>query len=519
LPIPNPESRIPALDDLRDTWQTLGREDPLWAVLSHADKRGNRWRADEFLETGRAEIAAHMQVLDALGVPAEKKLALDFGCGAGRLTRALAARFEHAIGVDVSGSMIEAARALNADVGNAMFVENASPRLATIADASVDLVYSNMTLQHIPPELALGYVDEFYRVLAPGGVALFHFVAGTDESLRGRLYERMSNRWMNPLRRVAWRRSAVFEMHSLDEDVMRERLARVPTHVLINATHDASAGPGWRGRRWYVVNREEMPVSVAMDGYSIEARRSDAHIGAALIEGRGHDAHVGEALQNALVPGATFVDVGANIGVFTALGARLVGDEGRVIAIEPIARNRVLIERTLRRNGFDNVRVIAAAASDGGGEIALRTHPSTSNSATEAAAGERLRSAGGAVERVATVALDDALADLDRIDVVKIDVGGMEPLVVRGMRRIIARFHPTLIVEFHPWAIERASGESADAFLDALAPRYARIDVLHRDGSREACANAADVMRAWRAFNERIGLDGLAPIDVEFRAH
>jgi FkbM family methyltransferase len=518
LPIPNPESRIPALDHLRETWQTLGREDPLWAVLSHADKRGNRWRADEFLETGRAEIAAHMQVLDALGIPAERRLALDFGCGAGRLTRALAPQFDRAIGVDVSNSMIAAARALNNDIDNVSFVENASPQLATIADGCVDLVYSNMTLQHIPTELALDYIDEFYRVLAPGGVALFHFVAGTDESLRGRLYERMSNRWMNPLRRIAWRRSAVFEMHSLDENVMRERLAQFPMLELINATHDASAGPGWRGRRWYVVNRDEMPIGVAMDGYSIEARRSDVHIGAALIEGRGHDAHVAKALEAALSHGATFVDVGANIGIFTALGARLVGVEGRVIAIEPIARNRALIDRTIARNGFENVRVIAAAASDRAGEIELRTHPSTSNSATLPAAGERLRSEGGAAARVATIALDDALGDLDRVDVVKIDVEGMEPRVVRGMQRLIARFRPMLIVEFHPWAIERASGESADVFLDELAPYYAHIDVLHRDGTRESCADAAAVMRAWRAFNERIGLDGLAPLDIELRA-
>src|ERR1700759_3815602 len=109
---------------------------------------------------------------------------------------------------------------------------------------------------------------------------------------------------------------------------MRERLARFPKLELINATYDASAGPGWRGRRWYVVNRDEMPVRVAMDGYSIEARRSDVHIGAAFIEGRGHDAHVAKALEKALDRGATFVDVGANIGVFTMLGARCVGESG-----------------------------------------------------------------------------------------------------------------------------------------------------------------------------------------------
>ncbi|HEY0230027.1 MAG TPA: class I SAM-dependent methyltransferase, partial [Dokdonella sp.] len=155
------------LDRLRRVWQTLGRDDPLWAVLSQADKRGGRWQHEEFFATGRLEIDAQLGALAAQGLPRQRELALDFGCGVGRLTRALAARFERVIGVDVSPSMIAAARELNADVGNVEFRENASPRIENIADASVDLVFSHITLQHIPTALAAGYVEEFFRILAP----------------------------------------------------------------------------------------------------------------------------------------------------------------------------------------------------------------------------------------------------------------------------------------------------------------------------------------------------------------
>lgn len=240
------------LEHLRQVWAALGRDDPLWAVLSRPDKRGGRWSAEEFLATGRSEIDTQIAHLGAHGLPLGRARALDFGCGAGRLTRALAAHFDQAIGVDVSASMLATARALNADIGNLDFVENLSARIDAIDDASIDFVYSCMTLQHIPPDLAFGYVAEFLRVLAPGGVAAFQFVAGHDASWRGRLFGRIPNRWLNPLRRILWRRNAVFEMHALDERRLVELVGRDPQLRVLHALDDRAAGPGWAGRRWYV---------------------------------------------------------------------------------------------------------------------------------------------------------------------------------------------------------------------------------------------------------------------------
>ena len=508
--------RMNDLDHLRRVWQTLGRDDPLWAVLSQADKRGRRWKPDEFLATGRAEIDTQLHMIAARGWPAGHSLALDFGCGAGRLSRALAAHFERVIGVDVSASMLDAARALNGDVKNIEFRENASPKLEGIADASVDFVYSIMTLQHIPAALAEGYVEEFFRVLAPGGVASFHFVSEPDETLRGKLFARVPNRWLNPLRRLAWRRQAVFEMHALDEAKLVRSLDRHPQLRLLDAVDDPSAGPGWRGRRWYVVNDDEVPVEVSARGYRMYARASDVAIGAPLIAGFGHDANVDAALRAHLKAGATFLDIGANIGVFTALGASVVGREGRVVAVEPIARNAELIERACQSNGFDQVRVIRAAASDRVGTVELRTEATTSNAATPAAAGERLRAETGATVRVPSVVLDDALGDLDRLDLVKIDVAGMEPRALRGLARTLERFQPLLISEFHPWAIERATGESPLDFLEWLSEWYARISVLHRDGSTEDFTDAGAVMLAWRRVNEAAGMDGRVHLDLLF---
>lgn len=160
------------LERVRATWEAFGASDPLWAVLTDPSKRGGRWEADEFLATGEREVATMLSRLNAIGVHATGR-ALDFGCGAGRVTRALAARLPKAIGVDVSEPMIEAARKLNADVANAAFLVNPAADLALLESGSIGFAYSRLVFQHMPPVLTLGYVRELGRVLAPAGVAAF----------------------------------------------------------------------------------------------------------------------------------------------------------------------------------------------------------------------------------------------------------------------------------------------------------------------------------------------------------
>lgn len=247
----------PELDRLRRVWETLGRDDPLWAVLSQADKRGRRWDPEEFLATGNLEVDASLAALFVHGYPRGRGLALDFGCGAGRLTRALAAHFEHVVGVDVSSSMVATARRLNAGIDNVEFRCNTSPRIEGVANASVDFVFSHITLQHIPAEFAAAYIDEFYRVLAPGGVAVFQFVVGADRSWRGKVFEHVPIGGLNLMRRIVWRRNEVFEMHALSEPALARSLVARPHLRLLDSSDDAAAGRGWIGRRWVVVNETE----------------------------------------------------------------------------------------------------------------------------------------------------------------------------------------------------------------------------------------------------------------------
>ena len=165
------------LKALRRHWDEFGKSDPLWAILTAPDKKGNRWAVDEFLDTGRGEITALIAYLDARALPRRRRCALDFGCGAGRLTHALADHFDQVIGLDIAPSMIEIARRLHAATPNVEFRVNASNRLESIESDSIDLVYTLLVLQHMAPRYIREYLAEFVRVLSPGGVLVFQLPA------------------------------------------------------------------------------------------------------------------------------------------------------------------------------------------------------------------------------------------------------------------------------------------------------------------------------------------------------
>jgi SAM-dependent methyltransferase len=161
------------LGALRRHWERLARRDPYWAVLTAADKRGGRWELEEFFASGVAEIDAVLQRAADRHVGPRRGRALDFGCGAGRLTQALAARFERCDGVDVAEAMVQLARQQNRLGARCAYHVNAAPDLSLFGDAVFDFIYTTLVLQHMVPALSTGYIREFVRVLKPGGLLVF----------------------------------------------------------------------------------------------------------------------------------------------------------------------------------------------------------------------------------------------------------------------------------------------------------------------------------------------------------
>jgi SAM-dependent methyltransferase len=162
-----------ALDDSRKFWDAHAARDPLWAVLSDAGKEERKWDVRRFFQTGVNEVALVFYQLESHGIEVTRGSALDFGCGVGRLTQALAQRFEKVVGVDVSPRMVESAASLNRFPDRASYVWNDAPHLKAFNDRSFDFIYTNIALQHIMPDVTVGYLREFLRILEPSGVLVF----------------------------------------------------------------------------------------------------------------------------------------------------------------------------------------------------------------------------------------------------------------------------------------------------------------------------------------------------------
>ncbi len=158
----------PITDDnvskLADTWNKLGEKDAMWAIYSDdPSKLGGRWKPEEFFETGRMEIAGVISALETLGKRPRFRKALDFGCGVGRLSRALSAVSENVVAVDIAPSMIAQGRSMHENFHNIEWVLNQQADLRAFADGAFDVVYTNVVLQHMPPPMARRYISEFFE--------------------------------------------------------------------------------------------------------------------------------------------------------------------------------------------------------------------------------------------------------------------------------------------------------------------------------------------------------------------
>ena len=162
------------IEELRENWNELGALDPFWAILTVPEYKGNRWKVDEFFRSGQSAVEDILgRIGGQLGLPVQHSRALDFGCGVGRLTQALADHFEEVVGVDIAPSMIEGARRHNRVGDRCTYLVNDRTDLEMFEDSCFDFILSEIVLQHMRPEYALRYIAEFVRVLGNRGLLVF----------------------------------------------------------------------------------------------------------------------------------------------------------------------------------------------------------------------------------------------------------------------------------------------------------------------------------------------------------
>jgi FkbM family methyltransferase len=220
------------------------------------------------------------------------------------------------------------------------------------------------------------------------------------------------------------------------------------------------------------------------EGFRIHVDPTDYAVGHTVARTGEYEPDVSATVRGILTRGATLVDIGANIGWFSLLGASVVGPSGRVLAIEPNPRNATLLRESAKDNGFDNIDVLAVALAERAGAAALETDGSN---------GRVIPIDGPPSETVeasfvvATYPLDALLEQIGtrRVDVIKIDVEGAEPLVLRGATRTIAKWRPWLISEFYPLALESSPWGDARGYLGMLRDFGYRLSVIGHNGVQD----------------------------------
>lgn len=167
------------------------------------------------------------------------------------------------------------------------------------------------------------------------------------------------------------------------------------------------------------------------------------------------------AVQRTLVenlrPGAVFYDLGANIGFFSMLAARIVGANGRVCSFEPDPETANRLQRNVVRNGFQNVTIVRKGVWSASGK---RPFTPAGSSSPDHGTGSFVRgdNAASAV-LLDCVALDDFVRDAPPPHAIKCDVEGAELEVLRGGERMIRAHRPWILCEMHTEANDRACHE------------------------------------------------------------
>jgi len=155
------------------------------------------------------------------------------------------------------------------------------------------------------------------------------------------------------------------------------------------------------------------------------------------------------ALKDHLKPGGVFLDIGANIGLYSLMGAQLVGAEGKVFAFEPDPSNFALLRRNVELNGMGSVvapqQMALGEHADAGGVTFYSPARGGSPESSLVSKGANMRSV--------TVPLDtlDAFCERSGVspDLIKIDTEGAEWPIIQGGLGVIRAKKPLLVVEYH----------------------------------------------------------------------
>jgi FkbM family methyltransferase len=264
---------------------------------------------------------------------------------------------------------------------------------------------------------------------------------------------------------VVWAYRLLLDRDPENEDVIGPKLAGSANtaelrHHLITSAEFRQKNPDFAH-----TNDRTVVIKEIAAGVRLLIDLSDHVIGLNILRGRYEQDEIA-FVRGLLKPGDTAIDVGGHIGFFTMQMASMVGAGGRIYAFEPLDANADLLEQSIAENRFtDRVTFQRAAVGASAGTATLTFPAETLNSGGAYLLREGMAAlTGNQKKTVPVVALDD-LTIARPVRLIKMDVEGAEPQVLRGAERLLRDDRPTILSELHPTQLGRASGATADDFL------------------------------------------------------
>jgi len=200
-----------------------------------------------------------------------------------------------------------------------------------------------------------------------------------------------------------------------------------------------------------------------------------------------------EVFKSVIKEGMTVLDMGANIGHFTLIAARLVGVNGKVYAFEPTPITFGLLEKNVDKYEFQNVTLVNKAVFDVEG-----VHKFYTVKGFEAANSLGIgRNVPNYIE-VPTIRLDNFLNGIS-VDVIKMDMEGAEFYAMQGMKRLLARSSSLKLFTEVDWKCLEGMGVSLERYIKELLKYFTLSVIVERKKQLIPCVNVTQIKEAFAA--------------------
>ena len=191
---------------------------------------------------------------------------------------------------------------------------------------------------------------------------------------------------------------------------------------------------------------KEMIIEV--NGYKITTIPNDEGISAGLLMFKTHEPINTKLFSRELKKGMVCLDIGSNIGYYALLESKIVGEKGKVIAIEPSPINFKYLEKNCKLQKYSNILTYNFAAAETDGFVNFLINEKSNWSKV---VGDNLPNDEGTIIKVTTKQIDSFISEIkiNNIDFLRMDVEGYEFNIYQGARKVIRKFKPSLLIEIH----------------------------------------------------------------------